>query len=206
MTRTIRSLALTAVLTAGALAVAGWSVGWPALWETPDQRGRRLMAHGDYAAAARTFADPMWIGVAHFRAGEFKAAAQAFGGMDTAPAAFDQGNALLMMGKYDEAVGRYDRALALRPGWAEAEANRTLARLRAERIRQKGGDAGDQREGADEIVYDKDRKNTGGQETQVEGAPMSDEAVRALWLKRVQTQPADFLRARFAYQLQSGAP
>ena len=206
MTRTIRSLALTAVLTAGALAVAGWSIGWPALWETPDQRARRLMAHGDYAAAAKAFADPMWIGVALFRAGEFKAAAQTFGGMDTAPAAFDQGNALLMMGKYDEAVARYDRALALRPGWADAEANRTLARLRAERIRQKGGDAGDQREGADEIVYDKDRKNTGGQETEVSGAPMSDEAVRALWLKRVQTQPADFLRARFAYQLQSGAP
>lgn len=30
---------------------------------------------------------------------------------------------------------------------------------------------------------------------------MSDEAVRALWLKRVQTRPADFLRAKFAYQL-----
>ncbi len=40
---------------------------------------------------------------------------------------------------------------------------------------------------------------------------MSDEAVRALWLKRVQTRPADFLRVKFAYQLQnnqnaSGAP
>jgi Ca-activated chloride channel family protein len=34
-------------------------------------------------------------------------------------------------------------------------------------------------------------------------APMSDEAVRALWLKRVQTHPADFLRARFGYQLQA---
>ena len=29
------------------------------------------------------------------------------------------------------------------------------------------------------------------------GAPMDDAAVRALWLKRVRTQPADFLRARF---------
>ena len=34
---------------------------------------------------------------------------------------------------------------------------------------------------------------------------MSDEQVRALWLKRVQTQPADFLRAKFAYQLQAQA-
>jgi len=31
---------------------------------------------------------------------------------------------------------------------------------------------------------------------------MSDASIRALWLRRVQTKPADFLRARFAYQLQ----
>jgi hypothetical protein len=38
------------------------------------------------------------------------------------------------------------------------------------------------------------------------GAPMSDEAVRALWLKSVQTRPADFLKSRFAYQLQAATP
>ena len=57
-------------------------------------------------------------------------------------------------------------------------------------------------EGADEIVYDKDAKSQNGQDTQVDDTPMSDAEVRALWLKRVQTKPADFLRARFAYQLQ----
>ena len=42
----------------------------------------------------------------------------------------------------------------------------------------------------------------GGEDSTVQAAmPMSDEAVRALWLKRVQTRPADFLRAKFAYQL-----
>ena len=110
------------------LAGAAWSVGWSQLWLTPDQRGRRLMAQQRYAEAAAAFADPMWRGVAQFRAGDFKAAAQTFGGMDTAEAAYDQGNALVMLGKYDEAIERYDRALALRPGWPDAEANRTLAR------------------------------------------------------------------------------
>lgn len=189
-----------------ALAIAAWMVGWANLWSTPDQRGWRLMEERRYAEAALSFADPMWQGTAQFRAGNFKEAAQIFGGMDTAEAAYDQGNALVMLGKYDDAIARYDRALALRPGWPDAEANRTLARLRAEAIRQKGGDAGDQREGADQIVYDKDKKDQQGQQTQVAGAPMSDEAVRALWLKRVQTRPADFLKARFAYQLQAGTP
>lgn len=196
----------TAGVTVVALVAAAWIVGWSNLWSTPDQRGRRLMAEGRYAEAAAAFVDPMWQGVARFRAGDFKEAAQTFGGMDTAEAAYDQGTALVMQGKYDEAIARYDRALTLRPGWPEAEANRTLARLRAEMVRQKGGDAGDQREGADQIVYDKNKKNQAGQETQVSGAPMSDEAVRALWLKRVQTRPADFLKSRFAYQLQAATP
>jgi Ca-activated chloride channel family protein len=206
MKRPLPWLGLAGVLCAVALVGAAWSVGWSGLWLTPDQRGRHLMAEQRYAEAAARFADPMWVGIAQFRAGNFKEAAQTFGGMDTAEAAYDQGNALIMLGKYDEAITRFDRALALRPGWPDAEANRTLATLRAERVKKTGGDQGDQREKPDEIVYDKDKKNTGGQETETTGAPMSDEAVRALWLKRVQTRPADFLKSRFAYQLQAGSP
>ena len=35
---------------------------------------------------------------------------------------------------------------------------------------------------------------------------MSDEAVRALWLKRVQTRPADFLRRASPISSQAGTP
>lgn len=206
MKRPGTSMAVVASLVVAALAIGIWQIGWADLWMTPDQRGRRLMAEQNYDEAAKTFADPMWTGVAHFRAGEFKEAAATLGGLATAAAAFDQGNALVMLGKYDEAVGRYDRALALRPGWPDAEANRTLAKLRAERVRQKGGDAGDQRVGADEIVYDKDKKDQEGQKTEITDTVMSDEASRAVWLKRLQSRPADFLRARFVNQLDSKTP
>jgi Ca-activated chloride channel family protein len=137
------------------------------------------------------------------RAGDFKAAEATFSGINTAIGAYDQGNALVMLGKYQDAVARYDHALALQPGWVEAAANREIAALRAERLKAAGADAGDQREGADQIVYDKDAKRKGGQDTEVTGKAMSDEATRALWLRRVQTKPADFLRARFNYQLQA---
>ncbi|HIE98204.1 MAG: hypothetical protein ABGZ53_25045 [Fuerstiella sp.] len=36
------------------------------------------------------------------------------------------------------------------------------------------------------------------------GQPLSDSAMQALWLRRVQTKPADFLKAKFAYQLATG--
>lgn len=59
---------------------------------------------------------------------------------------------------------------------------------------------GDQKIGADEVVFDKDKK-PGGQETEVAAdQAVSDSAIQAMWLRRVQTQPADFLRAKFAYQ------
>jgi Ca-activated chloride channel family protein len=60
---------------------------------------------------------------------------------------------------------------------------------------------GDQKIGADKIIFDKDAKNNEGQETEVAGGKaLSDQAIQALWLRRVQTRPADFLKAKFAYQ------
>lgn len=188
-----------------ALGVATMRNGWRDLWLSPDQRGRSLFDHGRYQDAASAFRNPLWRGVALMRAGDFKTAAQVFGGVDTPVAAYNQGNALVMLGQYEAAIGRYDRALALQPGWADAAANREIARLRLTAVAPKGGDMGDQRLGADQIVYDKDSRNKAGQDTDTAGAPMSDEAVRSLWLKRVQTQPADFLRSRFAYQREAEA-
>lgn len=198
---------LTAIasVTVVTLLVAGWWIGWANLVATPDQRGRRLMHEGRYAEAAAVFENPMWRGVAMVKAGDFKSAEQAFGGLDTADAAYDQGNALVMLGKYDDAIRRYDRALVLRPGWADAEANRTLARLRAERVKQVGGNTGIQDQKADEVVYDRNKKSRDGMDTQVT-SQMADPAIRDLWLKRVQTRPADFLKARFLYQLQEKKP
>jgi Ca-activated chloride channel family protein len=82
----------------------------------------------------------MWLGAAQMKAKDFKAAAETFCGLDTAHANYDCGNALVMLGKYQDAIQRYDRALELSPGFADAEANRRLAKLRAERLAsQEGG-------------------------------------------------------------------
>ena len=176
-------------------------ITWSNLWFTADQQGQRLMNRKDFVAAAEAFRDPMRQGVAWFRAGEFEKAEQAFARATTPEAEFNRGNCLIMRGKYDVAIERFDRALELRPGWSDAEVNRNIAVARAKMTEQKGGDMGDQTIGADEIRYDKN-KESGGQETETEqGPPLSDSAMQALWLRRVQSKPADFLRAKFAFQL-----
>lgn len=181
------------------LAFAAHRVGWRNVLLTADQRGAVLAGLGRQGDAAAAFRDPLRRGAAYYRAGDFKASAQAFAALDTAAGNYDQGTALIMLGKYDDAIHRLDRALDLQPGWADAMANREVATIRAERLKAEGGDATDEK--ADDIVFDKSKK--GGLDTTVAAQqPLSDEAVRALWLKRVQTRPADFLRLRFAYQRQ----
>jgi Ca-activated chloride channel family protein len=174
---------------------------WTGLWFTPDQQGQRLMKRGEYQAAAETFRDPMRQGVAWFRAGEFEKAEQAFARMGSADAEFNRGNCLIMRGKYEEAVKRFDRALESDPELEAARINRAIAVARGKLVEKKGGDMGQQEIGADEIVFDKNKKSD-GQDTETEGSqPLSDSEIQALWLRRVQTKPADFLKAKFAYQL-----
>lgn len=173
---------------------------WIGLWFTPDQQGQRLMRQERYSEAAEVFDDPMRQGVAWYRAGEFEKATQAFARVPSAEARFNLGNAWTMLGKYEQAMESYDEAIEKRPGWREAKENRELAAARSKLVASKGGDFGDQRIGADEIVFDQ-KKPPGGQETEVAGDQvMTDATVQAIWLRNVQTKPADFLKAKFAYQ------
>ena len=182
------------------LSVQAGPGAWADLWFTPDQQGQHFFRRGEHNEAAQAFHDPMWQGAAWYRAGEFEKAAQAFARRDTADAHFNQGNAWLMRGKYATAIASYERALERQPNWKEAADNRDIALARAKKAEQKGGDMGDQTIGADKIVFDKNARNE-GQETEITGGKaLSDKEVQALWLRRVQTRPADFLKAKFAYQ------
>ncbi|HEY1378113.1 MAG TPA: tetratricopeptide repeat protein [Gemmataceae bacterium] len=189
-------------LAAAALAVA--TARNPDFWSTPDRRADRLFAAGRFDEAAAIYQDPSRRGAALFRAGNFKDAAAAFAAAATPEAAFDRGNALVMLGKYDDAVKSYDRALALRPGWADAADNRAVAVVRRDRMKLTGGDETGGEEKADRIVFEKGKNPNPGEKTEVAGGdPLTDDQLRALWLRRVQTKPADFLRAKFAYQAQA---
>jgi Ca-activated chloride channel homolog len=185
---------------AGAMIVVGYADGRFSL-HTPDRQGYHAFEKRDYTAAAEDFADPRWEAVALYRQGDFERAASLFAGEDTADGAFNQGNALVMLGRYEAAAERYARAIQLRPGWEDAEVNRNIALARAKALEKKGGDMTGGQMGADEIRFEKGKppKNAGEEQT-AGGEPLGEEAQRAIWLRQVQTKPADFLRAKFAYQ------
>jgi Ca-activated chloride channel family protein len=174
-------------------------------WLTADQQGQRLFNQGRYQEAAEAFADSARRGAAYYRAGDFENAAAVFGRIRSPEAAFNRGNALLMMGQYDDAIASYRQALELRPGWIEAEENLAIAQVRKARLAPPDSDSGGTggQLGADEIVFDDSgRVDKAGTETETEGGDvLSEDEMRAVWLRRVSNDPADFLRARFAYQL-----
>lgn len=168
---------------------------------TPDQRGYRLYANDEYQTASELFTIPIWKGVALFEAGDFQGAEAIFAGMDTADAAYNHGNALLLQGKYETAILRYTRALELRPSWEAATINLGIAQARAALLKKEGGDMTGGMMASDEIVFEKgEAPPSTGEEVTVDGDELSESEMRSIWLRKVQTKPADFLRAKFAYQ------
>jgi Ca-activated chloride channel homolog len=208
MSRISRHILLVILLfTALALGIMGTLSGWSQLWATPDQRGAWYLAWGNNKAAADSFLAPVWRGIALMRSGQFTQAADSFAQSDTAQAHYNRGNALIMLGQYEDAIVQYDQALSLRPGWTDAEANRHLAQLRDAKANAKGESEDTMLAPADEAYNpNRNRDSEPPPDGEVESSTgMSDEAARALWLRRVQTTPGDFLRARFAYQLDHNA-
>jgi len=179
---------------------------WADLWFTPDQQGQRLMDRGEYKQAAGKFTTPEKIGAALFLAGEFENAATVLGRSGSAEAHYNRGNANIMLGQYEAAIEAYQNALSKRPGWREAEQNLQIAVLRKQALTPPDDDyggTGGQLE-ADEIVFDQTgRVNKSSSEQVIDAAEQQkgEDAMRAMWLRKVETRPADFLAARFNYQL-----
>ena len=183
------------------LLVSGCSADW---WSTPDQRGQRAFRGGEFARAAEEFRDASWQGASLFRAKEFETAAAAFGRAASPEALYNRATALVYMGLYDDAITGFEQALELRPGWVLAEENLAIAKARKEALappEDDYGGTGGMLE-ADKIVFDDRAANSSSTTTEEGGEePLSDAELRSLWLRRVETKPADFLRAKFAYQL-----
>jgi Ca-activated chloride channel family protein len=174
---------------------------WTDLWQTPEQQTVQLMQTGDYQAAAERAVDPLRRGNALYRGNDFATAQTVYAGIASAEGRFNLGNTLVLLGRYEEAIKAYSEALVLRPDWQPAKDNLLIARLRAERMQAEGGDMTDGKMEADEIVFEEGGSDNASKAIEMAGGePLTDEQLRLLWLRNVQTRPADFLRVKFAYQ------
>ena len=175
----------------------------PNFWLTPDQCGDTLFRAKKYQEAAKAYVDPIRIGAAQYRDGDFEAAAKTFARVPGAIGAFDEGNALLFHGNYNGAIAAYQRALSVQPGWQTAKENMAIAVARKKVLEASGGDREKEQTDSDkpdEIVMDQKGENKKSAPDMAAEGPATDEDLQVTWLRRVQTTPGDFLKAKFSYQ------
>ncbi|HEY5907290.1 MAG TPA: VWA domain-containing protein, partial [Vicinamibacteria bacterium] len=148
----------TVLLAFGLLARPAEASDWRLadLWATPDQQGRYYFERGDYATAAKRFTNPVWRGVACYRAGDYACAVDAFARVDSPEAWFDLGNAYAKAGELKLALAAYDKALASRPRWPPAVANRALVAglVPGEKPEDDEQGAADPNQPPDEVKFD----------------------------------------------------
>ncbi len=176
------------------------------LWLTPDQQGRCYVRKGDYRRAAERFRDPSWKGIAYYKSGNFEAAASEFVLVQTAEGYFDLGDACAHLGELEKAQASFEEALRRRPNDKDIQENLELVKsLILEKAKKKEEEEPPQGEEPtykpDEIKIDEKGKK--GKEGEVDQAPLSDEQVQELWMRRLQTTPSEFLRQKFAIQARS---
>lgn len=163
---------------------------WDNVWKTTDQQAMQAYQSQDYANAAKQFESPQWRGSAQYKAGDFAQALKTFEQDSSAQGLYNQGNALMQLGKPDKAKERYQAALEKQADFPAAKANLELAeKLLQEQQQQQGkneqqdknqdqqGDqqSGDQQSGdqksqdkqqSDQDSAQKDKQDQAGQEPQ----------------------------------------
>ena len=83
---------------------------WSDLWLNDHQKAQKLLKENP-AAAADTFPEPEWQGVAKYNAGDFSAAAEKFNKIDNSASEYNLGNALAKAGELEKALESYEDLL-----------------------------------------------------------------------------------------------
>jgi Ca-activated chloride channel family protein len=109
-----------------ALPLHGRAADWQGLWFSDDQHAARALQEGDAATASTLFRHPEWRAVAHYKNGNFAAAAELFARSSTADGFYNLGNALAMSGELAAAIRAYQQSLVLAPDNEDALHNLQL--------------------------------------------------------------------------------
>jgi len=129
-----------ALLTAMFAPDPSYAFEWQDLWHRKDQRGERAYQNNEFAKAASEFENPEWKGAAFYKAGEYQKALESYsssGQMESSGLHYNKGNALAQLGKLQEAIAAYDKALELNPDNADAQFNKEWVEKELEKQKQK---------------------------------------------------------------------
>ncbi len=108
-------------------------IDWKNLWSSPDQKAMKAFDAGDNKNAAENFTRPDWKASAQYREGDFAAAAKTLENTNSSDGFYNRGNALARLGKLEDAIKAYDRALEIDESNGDAVYNREQAQQALEK-------------------------------------------------------------------------
>lgn len=136
------------------------------LWLRADQQASRALEQGDAERAKAVAPTPEWRGGANYRAGDYAAALHEYEQAQGAQGAYNKGNALAKLGRYDEAINAYDDALEQSPGMEDAKANRDAVAAFLKQQEQDKDGSGDKNDKKNQGDKDQSTPSSGQQSGQ----------------------------------------
>lgn len=136
------------------------------LWSTPDQKAMKAFNAGDTEKAARQFTRPDWKASAYYRSGDYASAAMALENPVDSNAYYNKANALAKLGKYEEAIKTYDRAIELNENNEDAKYNREQVKKALQEQQQNSQQKDSEQQNSDQQNSDQSDKQENSQQQQ----------------------------------------
>ncbi|MFA1237183.1 tetratricopeptide repeat protein [Serratia odorifera] len=180
---------------------------WRDAWISPDMQGQLAFRQGHYQRAAEHFQQPLWQGIAYYRAGDFTAAASAFHqATPTAETLLWLGNSYAQQKQWQQAINSYDRALSLQPDWQIARHNRAeiakiIMKLRQQERERQSAQGKQQDYKPDEIKHDLD-KDQGVNQLDIQPIASSSPQVEQ-WFDNLEMSPSGLLENLYRNQTEA---
>ncbi len=151
------------------------------LWSSPDQKAMKAFNNGDNKKAAENFTQAEWKASALYRNGDYEAAAKTLENTNSSDGFYNRGNALARLGKLEEAIKAYDKALELNESNEDASYNRDQVKQALKKQKQQneqnqeGEKQQDEQQNSEQQGEQQDSEQQGEQQDEQQDAEQQDE-------------------------------
>lgn len=117
-----------------------YALSWQDLWSNKDQQGSTAFENQEFDNAASLFEDTDWRAASLYRNGNYEAALAELNQLEGLEAAYNKGNTLARMQRFEEALAAYDQVLDQQPDHSDAQLNRQIVQALLEQQQQEQQD------------------------------------------------------------------